>query len=359
MDANRIAAHRAGVFRLCVLGMSFLLLFEFAWPEGTGAYAQSPEGEVGYARELEKGRSLMRQRKYEEALKSFKRANEMRDKKSAECFFWMAQAYQGLGAYKNVVESCEKGIQLAEGDVSLRARLYNLQGMGLQSQSEGKDQKKLQQAESAFQSALALSVGPPTVLYNLGFVLLQQNRDPEGIARLKEYLEAQPSGPNADAARKMIDNPRRAREPYAPEFSITTLEREYISLEDLQGKVVLLDFWGTWCPPCVASVPSLRELYKRHATDSSFVMIGISTDSDEWKWRSFVEKNQMAWRQYLDRDRRVTHAFGINAFPTYIVIDPEGIVRYRSSGAGVEREADLENALKKQLKLATKKSASE
>lgn len=61
---------------------------------------------------------------------------------------------------------------------------------------------------------------------------------------------------------KLIENPRRDRETFAADFSITTSDGEYLASEDLRGKVVLLDFWATWCGPRVASVPSLRTLYK-------------------------------------------------------------------------------------------------
>ena len=134
---------------------------------------------------------------------------------------------------------------------------------------------------------------------------------------------------------------RRAREPYAPDFSVTTADGEYIALEDLRGKVVLVDFWGTWCPPCVASVPSLRDLHKRYAKENSFVMIGISVHDEEDRWHAFTARNQMVRPQYLDRDGKIQRAFGVNRFPTYILIDHEGIVRFRVSGMSFEREATL------------------
>jgi len=187
---------------------------------------------------------------------------------------------------------------------------------------------------------------------------MQQGRDQEGIAELKKYVELQPRGADIDRARKMIENPRRARENYAPEFSITTSDGQYIALEDLSGKVVLLDFWGTWCAPCVASVPSLRNLHKRYEKEASFVMIGISSDTEVEEWRAFTAKNQMVWPQYWDRDRRVQRAFEVRAFPTYILIDHEGIVRFRSSGTSWERSANLDDAIRKQVKMVTKTTAS-
>ena len=72
-----------------------------------------------YQQELVKGKDLLRRRLYDEALKSFKRANEMREKKSAECFNLMSEAYLGLGAHKNVIESADKVIELAGDEIRL------------------------------------------------------------------------------------------------------------------------------------------------------------------------------------------------------------------------------------------------
>jgi peroxiredoxin len=271
----------------------------------------------------------------------------------------MAQAYQGLQAYKNVIESCEKAIEFGSSDTHLLAHAYNIKGLAFQAQADGRDQKKLHDAELAFRQGIAADAAQVPIHYNLGVILMQESQDTEGIAELKKYLELLPNAPSGAEARKMIENPRRARENYAPDVSITTADGEFISLEDLHGKVVLLDFWGTWCPPCRASVPDLRNLHKKYGKDSSFVMIGISSDSDEEKWKDFTAKNQMVWPQHLDRERRVQRAFNIHAFPTYIVIDQEGIVRFRSVGMSLERNADLESAIRKQLKNAAKTQPTE
>ncbi len=314
---------------------------------------------TSYEEEVQKGRDLLRRHRYDDALKSFKRANDMRERKSAECFLLLAEAYQGLQAYKNVADSCDKVVEFAGSDNQLRAQAYNLKGIALQASSDGKDQKKLQDAEAALRQGLALNSDVANLHYNLGVVLLQEGRDPDGVAELKKYVEVQPNGSNTETASKMIENPRRAREAYAPDFSITTSEGEYIALDDLRGKVVLLDFWGTWCPPCVESVPSLRDMYKRYTKEKSFVMISVSVHDEEDKWRAFTAKNQMAWLQYLDRDSKVARAFSVNRFPTYILIDHEGILRFRSSGLSFEREAALNEAIHKQIKIVAKTSPSE
>ena len=300
--------------------------------------------------ELNQGKLLFRQRKYDDALKSFKRANEMREKKCGECYGWISETYLMLEAYKNVIDAADKLIEFAGGDNQLLLKAYNNKGLALQASADKKDQKKLAAAEEVFRQGLAIPDSTPVLRYNLGVVLMQLNRDDEGVAMMKEYLKLQPRGGFSDMARKLVENPRRARENYAPDFSFTSLQGEYISLEDLKGKVVVLDFWGTWCPPCVESVPELRNLNKKYSKEPSFMLIGISSDADDQVWRDFTEKNRMVWPQYRDRDRKIQNAFRIRAYPTYIIIDHEGIVRFKSTGYSWTRAGNLDEAIKKYVK---------
>ena len=325
-----------------------------SWPDSRPNWTVAAQ-EPDYEEELTKGRNLFRRGSYEDALKSFKRANDIRGKKCAECYAWMAETYRALDAHKNAIESADKVIEFANGDRQLVLKAYNNKGLALQASAERKDQKKLQASEAAFKQALALEGAPPIIRYNLGITLLQLNRDQEGLVELNQYIEAEPRGPFIEMARKLVENPRRARENFAPDFSFTSSEGEHITLDDLRGKVVLLDFWGTWCPPCVESVPELRSLHKRYSKDGSpFVLLGISSDGDEAEWKEFTEKNKMIWPQYRDHDRRIQRAFGVRAFPTYIVLDHEGIVRFQSVGLSWQRSAALDETIKKQIKILAK-----
>ena len=348
---------------LCLLlvGLSFGFLISMSpaennWLSAPVAEAQDDDD---YEIEMQKATDLLRRHKYEDAVKSFKRANEKQGKKCAKCFFGMAQAYYGLEAYKNVVDSCDKLIEVAGGDKRMLVQAYNLKGIALQALSEGKNEKRLQEAEAALRQGVALDPEGdlPRLHFNLGWVLMQLNRDPEGISEMKRFVELESDTPEAERAAKMIENPRRAREAYAPDFSITTAEGEHITLDDLRGKVVVLDFWGTWCPPCVESIPSLRALHKKFSKEPSFMLIGVSSDSEEEPWKAFTAKEKMIWPQYWDRDRRVQRAFNVRAFPTYIVIDHEGIIRFRTSGTSWERSAFLSDAIKKHVKLVAKTDA--
>ena len=335
---------------------SVLLLALGAAPWTTSpARAQDDDAQA----ELTKGAELMRRHRYEDALKSFKHANDLRKGNCAECFYDIAQAYEGLSAYKNAIDNCDKAIDLAGGDKELSISIYNLRGTALIESAERKDQKKLQDAETTLRKGIAISPEVAILHYNLGIALMQLNRDADGAAELKKYLELNPNSPNAEEARKMIENPRRSREAYAPDFSFTSSAGEYLSTEELRGKVVLLDFWGTWCPPCRESVPSLRDLYKHYSKEGAFVMISVSVHDEESAWRDFTAKNQMAWPQAFDRDNKIQRTFQVTKFPTYILIDHEGIIRYRVSGFSFEREASLSDAIHKAIKVVAKSGPAE
>ena len=300
--------------------------------------------------EIDKGRQLLQRHEYFEALKTFQRANELAGGRSAECYVLMAQAMLGMKAYQNVVEAAQTAIELAQDDSRLLARAHSARGLAFQSLAE-KDPTKLRDAESEFRAALAADPGSriADLHFNLGVVLMKQKRDDEGIAELQQEVAQRPHGTTADDSRALIANRRRAREPYAPDFSFVPAGGEPITSESLRGKVVLIDFWETACARCVRAVPALRKLQSDHTKDA-FVILGISVDADELAWRTFTAKNGMVWPQYRDGDRRMGATFGVRDLPTYVLIDGEGIERLRVTGVGFQESKALGSAVDNQFK---------
>ena len=134
------------------------------------------------------------------------------------------------------------------------------------------------------------------------------NRDDDGVRELKRYVEVAPPDKDLDfAGEKMIEEPRRARETFAPAFSFTSKEGEFITLEDLKGKTVVLDFWGTWCKPCLMATPGLLRLHKKYA-EQDVVFIGVAVNDQEDAWAAYIEKNKMDWPQFLDKTRKIVDA---------------------------------------------------
>jgi thiol-disulfide isomerase/thioredoxin len=126
--------------------------------------------------------------------------------------------------------------------------------------------KKLKEAEGELRQALTLDPANALTHLDLGMILLRQERDAEGIPELNTFLASPGATPDAVAeTRLVIANPIRARMPFAPKFSFATHDNQSISNASLRGKVVLLDFWGIWCPPCREYVPILRDLNKKYS----------------------------------------------------------------------------------------------
>ncbi|MGB7282773.1 MAG: TlpA disulfide reductase family protein [Candidatus Acidiferrum sp.] len=93
---------------------------------------------------------------------------------------------------------------------------------------------------------------------------------------------------------------------------------------EFRGKVVLLDFWASWCGPCRSALPNLKKLQAVYGGD--FVVVSISEDDDESAWRNFVANHQMSWPQRLDAGRSLQHQYGVNGLPTYVLIGRDGSV---------------------------------
>ncbi len=144
-------------------------------------------------------------------------------------------------------------------------------------------------------------------------------------------MELDPDEQVARQARLILADPRRVREEFAPEFEVSTLQGQQISLKQLAGRVVVVDFWATWCEPCRASLPELKELTKKYPAEK-LVLISVSADKDDGAWREFVAKKKMDWAQYRDADHKIQNVFGVHSYPTYMVIDGNGLIKERVTG---------------------------
>ena len=138
-------------------------------------------------------------------------------------------------------------------------------------------------------------------------------------------------------------------EPLPAEFTLVALDGEQIRFADLRGKVVLLDFWFSACPPCRKALPQLRRIAKNY-DDDSFVLIGVSVDKDLAKLESFVEKEGMDWPHVWDPGHDVAQAFNVTVFPSYLLLDYEGRPVRFAKGWNRRTEQWLSGAVKTQIK---------
>ena len=118
----------------------------------------------------------------------------------------------------------------------------------------------------------------------------------------------------------------------APEFRLPSLEGKSVGLSDFRGKVVMVHFWATWCPPCVEEMPTLDKL-SREFTGKNFQLLAVSADEGGADTVSaFMTRNRLSIPVLLDTERTVAGLYGTFKFPETYILDGQGIVRYKAIG---------------------------
>ena len=121
------------------------------------------------------------------------------------------------------------------------------------------------------------------------------------------------------------DAPVTSIETLAPEFTLRNLEGKEVRLSDLRGKVVVLDFWATWCPPCRSGMPAL-ELLHRQFKDKRFVVLGID-DEDSAEQSAFLRKFGYSFSSLVDPASKIANLYNVGGIPVTVIIDGEGKIR--------------------------------
>lgn len=137
----------------------------------------------------------------------------------------------------------------------------------------------------------------------------------------------------------------------APMFSLESLAGDSVRLADLRGKVVLLDFWQWWCPPCIKAMPELQKLQNRFAGDG-LVVLGVSDRVDEAgrsRMHRALREAEATYAALIDPSSDMMRAFGVNSYPTLVLIGRDGAVRFVQAGFEPGEESDLLNAVEQAL----------
>lgn len=130
----------------------------------------------------------------------------------------------------------------------------------------------------------------------------------------------------------------------APDFALKTLEGKTIKLSDYKGKIIIIDFWATWCPPCRKGIPDLIELQKVYSKD--LVIVGISLDQERTlkDLKPFIENYGINYPVVLGNEKVVKDYGGINAIPTSFIVDQKGFII--DSHVGLVPKAVYEDKIK-------------
>ncbi len=111
----------------------------------------------------------------------------------------------------------------------------------------------------------------------------------------------------------------------APDFTLQSLDGQEITLSDYRGKLVMLNFWATWCPPCNYEMPDLQSYYEAHK-DENFIILGVNYEGSAEEVQNFVDKYNVTFPILLDSDGTVAQLFGVQGLPTSFFVDKEGHV---------------------------------
>jgi len=287
---------------------------------------------------------LLRRGRIEDALNEFRRAAKLRDDKCAECFQRIGQVLLQIGQLK---ESAAALRQAAELKPANEAEMYNILGVVLYLQNE---KASFDEAVVALQKAIELSNGKVVKsYYNLGFALIKSGKEQEGIEVLKKYVELDPASSEVAQAKAVIGNVKLVDAKVAPSFSVKSHTGDEISLEKSRGKIVLLDFWASWCVPCRMDMPEMKRIWKKYSADNRFSLIGIDLDSSKSPFEGYLKDEGITWQQYYDGlgwGNKIARLYGVYSIPQTILIDHEGVIR-ATNLRGDELSAKIDELLSK------------
>lgn len=291
----------------------------------------------------------LKKRMPESALDSFKKADKQDGGRCLACQQKMIKYGIELREWKTAETAAEEMVTEAQGEKNVALAHYQFGVVLLQ---EGLDKHKdelFNRAHEEMTKALAAVANFPDAVFVDGQALAHLKQDDAAKARFEQFVKMRPADdPNRQRALRYISQPELARARMAPAFAITTVDGQRVSLDDLKGKVVLLDFWATWCGPCREALPHMRTIAKNFQ-GQPLVILSVSLDRDEQKWKDFIAKNEMTWLHYRDGGFTgpISRMFSVEAIPHTFTIDADGVLQDEHIG-----DASIEGKLKKLLSRA-------
>jgi thiol-disulfide isomerase/thioredoxin len=316
------------------------------------AYLDDPKFQKALAQAKE-GRQTQ-----EDRLENWKHANKVAGGQCIECLHQMIQLQSRMGAVKDEAKSAEL-LEAAAAD-NPREKFFaeGQHGAALLQFNYGEPKpEQLHQADTLFRDVLAYSPRSRDIIFQEGRVLAKLGKYDEAKAMFDKYVDIAPASDKMRLrAERFSDDPHLATLAMAPPFRLVTSDGQEMQLDDMNGKVVLIDFWATWCGPCKETLPEMQRIARDYANDPLLVIISVSTDADAGAWRAFIQKNNMTWPQYRDANNSLSTAYGVTAIPRFFTIDTNGTLKSEQVGSGADVRGVAVSLLKKAHKAEEQKA---
>ena len=261
-----------------------------------------------------------------DALDNFKKADKQDDGHCLGCQKKMIKYGIELRDWKTAETAGEEMIAEAQGDKALAIAHYEL-GFVLRAEALEKHEEEIfARAHQEMSKALATYANFPDAVFVDGQILAQLKQDDAAKAQFEQFVKMRPADdPDRQRALRYISAPDLARARMAPAFSVTTTDGQRVSLDELKGRVVLIDFWATWCGPCQKVLADLQELGEKHPAWKDKVVI-ITASMDDDKATALAHLTERGWTNtdnvWVDVD--AVKSFHVGSLPTTYVIDVEG-----------------------------------
>lgn len=287
--------------------------------------------------------------RYGEALNKFKKADKQDSEHCIACEEQALSLATQLGDFKAADSLSRLLIANSHSPEEMARAHYGRGALLLQEGIAKKKSDLLTAADQEFKESLASNPKDVNSLYADAIALARLGQDDPAREKFKAAAElSRPGTVDRTRALRFAARPELARERMAPAFALIAEGGQRVSLDDLQGKVVLLDFWATWCGPCREALPHMRRIAQKFSGEP-LVILSISLDPDEKKWKDFIAKNEMTWLQYRDGgfEGPMARLFSVNSIPHTFSIDADGVLQEENVG-----DASIEGKLKKLISKA-------
>lgn len=229
---------------------------------------------------------------------------------------------------KGIEEEQLKNPDLTE-DEKLEVRIQQLQRTVASKQKEGPDAALAQLDKSAREMYQEFPKRPEVaqLLVSTAQAWLDHGQTDKSRALAEEIIKSNADQEIKSGAEELIKKMNRVGKPLALKF--TAIDGQQVDLQQMKGKVVLIDFWATWCRPCLAELPKVKAAYEKlHA--KGFEIIGLSFDEDKAALEKTLKAENMTWPQHFDGEdagKKWGEEFGITGIPTMWLVDKKGVLR--------------------------------